>query len=355
MFVLRLIWLFILVFLIPTVIGTLFWKVDHRSPKWIFGWISGQMLLWAGFELIAVPLILMKADFQMVVALYSGYQGILLFAAVAMDFSRMETRSRGNFRVIQGTKDRKWTEHFFWCLFLLLLLFQILQSFRLAYGDGDDAYYVATSGITESSDTMYRIIAYTGGETGLELRYGLAPLPIWIAYLSRLTGIRSISVALVFVPPVLIAMTYAVYALVGSKLFGKRREYLPLFLIFIELMILFGNYSFYTTENFLLARSRQGKAALGNLIIPMLFFLLFVFAQNLQEQRKPHILYWILFPATLTSACLCSTMGGLLAGMLVGIAGLCMAVCYKQWKFLIPMAASCIPCITVALLYMRMG
>ncbi|MCR5753992.1 MAG: hypothetical protein K6G30_04135, partial [Acetatifactor sp.] len=71
MLVLRLIWFVILVVAIPMAVGTLFVRVDHRSPKWLFAWISGQMLLWAAFLLITVPLVLTNSNFQTVVALYS--------------------------------------------------------------------------------------------------------------------------------------------------------------------------------------------------------------------------------------------------------------------------------------------
>ena len=238
-----------------------------------------------------------------------------------------------------------------WVLFWGLLIFQLVQAVRLTYADGDDAYYVAVSGITAESDTMYRKLAYTGGTTKLDARYGLAPFPVWIAFLAKLSGIPSVSVAHVAVPPVLIAMTYGIYYLLGSRLFAKNRERVPLFLIYTELLVLFGDYSFYTAENFMIARSRQGKAALGNIMIPMLILLLFLLLERIQEKQKITMGFWLLLFCTMTSACLCSTLGALLTCMLIGITGLCAAVCYRKWKFLLPLAACCAPCIAVAILY----
>ena len=57
----------------------------------------------------------------------------------------------------------------------------------------------------------------------------------------------------------------------------------------------------------------------------------------------------------MTTGCLCSTLGALLVCMLIGVTGLCAAVCYKKWKFLFPMAACCVPCVVYAGLYLILG
>lgn len=153
------------------------------------------------------------------------------------------------------------------------------------------------------------------------------------------------------VPLALISMTYGIFYLIGSRLFAKNKEHIPLFLIFTELLVLFGDYSFHAAENFMIARSRQGKAALGNIMIPMLIFLLFLLLEKMQEEQKIPLTFWGLLFATLTAACLCSTLGTLLACMLVGVTGICAAVSYRRWKILIPMAVCCVPCVVVAMLY----
>ena len=42
---------------------------------------------------------------------------------------------------------------------------------------------------------MYQKIPYTGMNTELDVRHGLAPFPIWIAWLARMTGISTVVVA----------------------------------------------------------------------------------------------------------------------------------------------------------------
>ena len=310
------------------------------------------MVLWAGFHVITVPLVLTQGRFEMVVGLFVGYTVLLLAIAVGVLVWRKK-KGCVTFRVVDGrTAKEKRQSLIMWGLFWGILLFQMVQCFRLAYADGDDAFYVATAAIAEESNTMYMKLAYTGGTTGLDVRYGLAPFPIWIAFLARITGIQTVTVAQVLVPPVMIGMAYGVYYLLGSRLFAKHKERLPLFLIFAELLVLFGDYSMYTPEKFLIARSRQGKAALCAIIIPFLIYLLLVLLEKLEERQKLSLTYWCVLVCSLTVACLSSTLGAVLTCMLVGIAGVCGAVCFRRWKVLIPMAACCVPCVVEALLYL---
>ena len=105
----------------------------------------------------------------------------------------------------------------------------------------------------------------------------------------------------------------------------------------------------------MIARSRQGKAALGSILIPMIFYLLLVLFRRLQEEQKIPVSFWILSGMVMTSCCLASTMGAMLGCMLVGVAGICGAVAYRRWKILLPMAACGIPCLIYAGMYLVLG
>lgn len=336
---------------IPLCVGTLFLPVDKKSRKVILAWVSGQTLLWAVFQLICVPVILKEGSYIRVQQLYLVAVAVLLSASGIRLFL---TRRKGgmSLKLVRNGGEYKSSVLILWGIFGALLLFQLIQAARMTYADGDDAFYVAVSTITESSDSLYMKLPYTGEGTLLDARHGLAPFPIWITFLARISGIRAVSVAHVAAPLALIAMTYGVFYLIGNRLCGNKPERLPLFLIFTEILTLFGDYSYYSVENFMIARSRQGKAALGSIIIPVLFFLLMLLMEFLQNNRKIPLLYWVLLLSAMTAGSLMSTMGAMLCCMLAGIAALCGAVCYRKWKFLLWTAAGCVPCGFYALLYL---
>lgn len=328
-------------------------KQTGGGPVWL--WVSGQMLLWGIFQLICVPFVLLEGNFRHVVSLY-GAAGVTLAACGVCLFcirTRLHGGRRSNIRVLPAVEQEKTKRirYLLWAVFGALLLFQLAQAVRLAYGDGDDAYYVAVSTITENAETLYRKLPYTGGTTQVDIRHGLAPFPIWIAFLARASGIKAVTVAHVAVPLALIPMTYGIFYVLGGRLFANRRKLLPLFLILAELLVIFGDYSFYTVEHFMLARSRQGKAALGSIVLPMLLFLLLVLLERMQEKQKCGVGYWALLCCVMLAGCLCSTMGAFLLCMFTAVTGLCGAVCFGRWKTLAPLALCCLPCVGYALLY----
>lgn len=358
------IWLYV----IPTVVGNIAAAgMDKRKQNLPFLWITGQILLWAVFQLISVPLILtghpLATDFSRkinedntiwtVVTLYGTAVVLLVAAGIWLGYRRAKKRKMA-FQVIQGyDRSGKWYRAL-WILFWVLLIFQMVQAVRMTYADGDDAFYVAVSTIAEESNYMYQKLPYTGGSTGLDRRHGLAPFPIWIAFLAKISGVPSVTTAHVAVPLALIPMTYGIYYLLGRKICARRNEKLPLFLVLTQLLVLFGDYSFYTAENFMIARSRQGKAALGSIIIPMMVYLFLIILEQIQENRKVELIWWLLLVAAVMTGCLCSTLGAMLLCMLTGVVGVCAAVTYRRLKPLIPMALCCIPAVCYALLYLLM-
>lgn len=355
MIAVRLLWLAVLLVAIPAWVGNCFLNVDKPCRNPVFLWISGQMLLWAGFQVICVPVILLEGRMWMVTVAYCGYILVLLAAATVRYFRQSRT-----LRAVREAKPEK-AEIVLWVLAGVLLLVQLVLAVLMVYGDGDDAYYVAISAAAEESGRMYQKIPYTGMHTELDVRHGLAPFPIWIAWLAQMTGITTVIVAKTLVPVALISMTYGVFYLLGSRvLFAGEGAYrkkwaLPAFLLCTEVLVLFGDYSYYTVENFMIARSRQGKAALGSILIPMIFFLLLTLLRKIQEEQKITVGFWVLLGSVMTACCLASTMGALLACMLVGTAGLCGAVSYRKWKLILPLIGCCIPCIVYAGMYLLLG
>ena len=336
---------------IPVVVGGVFSSVEDARGKLLFRWVSGQFLLWAGFQVVSVPLIIKGQDFGRLVWAF------WLYTAASMLFALGWGIRRGSFLIHVGKvgQNKRTSELFLWGVCVAVLLFQLVQAVRLAYADGDDAYYVAISASTQDSDTMYLKIPYTGETTLLNFRHSLAPFPIWIAFLARVSGMPAVTVAQVVLPVVLISMSYAIFYLIGAKLFPEGGGRLALFMIFTELLVLFGDYSFYTAENFMIARSRQGKAALGNIVIPFLIFTMLVLMKKLQDGLRVSASLYLLVGAEAVTACLCSTLGALLICMAVGVAGVSAAVCYRKFRFLLPLAACCIPCVCYALLYLLMA
>lgn len=359
--------LLLLLLAFPLLVGGLFDRAAGERRSLPFRWVSGQVLFWAGFQFICLPLILMERSFGLVVNVFLGYMLALALWAVVkarVDLrvkeaglrggpdSGIPRRERVSTPFEDGGRKKRPEALLLWGVFWGLLLFQLIQAVRLAYGETDDAYYLAVASATQSSNTMYQTNPYTGLGTTLDIRHSLAPFPIWIAFLARLSGMQTVLLAKTVLPVVLISMAYAVFYLLGREFFPEKGRQLALFMVFTQVLVLFGDYSIYTVENFMIARSRQGKAALGSIVIPFLLFLLLLLLKKLQEQQRVPAALYLLAGAAATTGCLCSALGALIICLAVGIIGLLGAVCYKRPRILPALALCCVPCVCCAALYL---
>lgn len=337
--------------LIPTCIGGIAaGYVDNESRSPVFMCIAGYMLMWAVFQVICVPCVILE----------NRYWGMFPWVVKGFGVSAVLLAIIGVMFVIKNNRVKKTEANVYkcskketalWIIFGMLVLVQLVASVCMTYGDGDDAFYVVVSTLAQSSDTLYRISPYDGGSTGLDVRHGLAPFPIWIAFLARLSGLKVAFVAHVAVGTVLIGITYLIYYKIGRILCRKKRENLPVFMIMVALLVLFGDYSYKSPENFMIARSRQGKAALGSIVIPMVFLVLFMILEQIKEGKKAQWMLWVLLCAIVTAACLCSTLGTFLICMLLGVVGLCTGVVFRKIEPVIGMFVCCMPAIVYAALY----
>ena len=342
----------IVFFMIPFLVGGIFSDKTNAGEKLVFTWVSGQIMLWTVFQLLCVTYVLMEKNFHEVV---NVFRLMTVLLALLGFFCHMRKRiyiGRKQSKIVPKMTGK--TEIVSWVIFGVLLFVQLILAVLLAYEEGDDAYYVAISTITVESDTMFMKYPYTGGLTELDARHGLAPFPIWAAYIAKITGIQSVTMLQVVLPIGLIVMTYGIYSLIGSKLLGKRKEWLPVFMVFVAVCVIWGGYSTYAAENFLLVRTAQGKAVIANIIIPFMVYLLYRILILLEENSKASVKLWILVGMTMASGCLCSTLGSLLTCMLLGIVVMVSTVCYKRWSLLFPMALCCACPIMYALLYLLM-
>lgn len=316
----------------------------------VFAFCSGYMCMWAVFQVIAVPCIIREVKMDVVVRVFTVTgMGLALSGfglTLAYLFRNKGTRQD---KELMDTSQILW-----WGLFGALLLFQLYKTLTCAYADGDDAFYIAAASSAQESGDMYRKLPYTGGAEEVDAGYGLAPFPIWIAFLGRISQSNTAFTAHSVVAVCMVLLSYMIYILIGRELFDRQKEKVPVFMVFTSLLILFGNYSIYTGETFLLTRSRQGKAALAGAVIPFLLFLLLMTGKQLQEKKRPGIWRYLLLAATVTAACLCSTMGTFLAGLLVAAGALFLSVCYQKWKVLLAMGVSCLPALVFVGLYVAL-
>ena len=321
--------------------------------------VAGYLILLPLCWLVAVPCILF-VKYDSFIPMVIIYTVLILIAATAGVCLTLWFWKKGNpileipkFSISDWIQNLSWEEKIGWLIFLGLVGFQLYKAFTLASFDGDDAEYVAQSLVTVESDTMYLILPYTGGTTSLDIRHALAVLPIWIAFIGKMTGLHTTILSHSILPFLLLPLTYMVYVEIGRHLLKKKPEQVPGFMILIALLQMFGNVSIYTNETFFLTRTWQGKAVAANFVIPMTILLLLWIFDRKKSQKNSHAAgFWILLCLTNMTAGVCTSMVVFLNVMMIGAAAFWLMVADRKLSILIKAGMACIPNAVYMLLYL---
>ena len=126
-------------------------------------------------------------------------------------------------------------------------------------------------------------------------------------------------------------------------------------MLFTELLVIFGFYSYMTPEKFFITRLREGKATLASLILPGIIMCLFMILQSLKEDKKIDFRLYLLLFLLNGAGCLSSTLAAFLCVVPIGICGIIAAIVFKKFRHLAPMVISCLPCVVLALMYLKLG
>ena len=326
-----------------------FIEKENRSVG--ISYIFGFLTLLAAFQLLAVPIVFMDPwgfekivkGFNVIITVFTGIgiiQSLHLWRAEGHVFKERKCCAQGNRN-----------EQVQWIFVFGLIAFQVFMAVTHASFDGDDAYYVVQSLITDETDTLYSILPYTGLSTNLDMRHSMAVFPIWIAYIARMTGIHATIVSHTILPVVLIPLTYLIYYEIGKKLFKEKKEQLPAYMTIVCMLHIFGNVSIYNNATFLLMRTWQGKSMLANVVIPGIFMVLLWLFDGEPEKRGKRNGFWLfLFNLNIVAAMM-STASVFLNTFLLVVMAIVFCIQEKNIKILFQMAGCCIPCVVYALLY----
>lgn len=315
--------------------------------------LLGRIALWAVFFVCFIPCILTGAPFDKSVLLYviaASLVGLILMIVK----KRMEKADKALKLVTSEETELDKKTVLIWAVVALIFVLQIVLAFVFMSPDGDDAYFVGQSVMTVPDNRMFMKSAYTGVSTHVfaDIRHSLAPFSLWMSTITLLTGLDATVLSLTLLPAYLIMLSYGIFFAIGGDVFKKNIFSYGVYMLFVELLILFGDYSRYTTENFMLLRSRQGKAELAAIVIPFTFWVLLNISKQLEKEKKPGLKRFAALFFAGAAACLCSTLGAFLYSLLLAVYGIIMAVCYRNIKLLFYFAATCIPCAAVVLMYL---
>lgn len=239
-----------------------------------------------------------------------------------------------------------WWAWILWAIVIASVLVQMVFFYFYNHMNGDDSYYIAQSVITDFVDTMYQRDAYTGTPMGLDVRHALSVLPVFVTWLGRVCGLHAATAAHAVLGPVLLAICYSTYALIGRALFSKNRSVVPLFVLLVQVWYVWGNVSIFTPETFLYTRTWQGKAVFANIILPLAFYLLY---RLLTEWKA---VYMALLMILSVAGIFTTTASVYLLSALYGITALYCLITQRRWGKCFRIVICVIPAFLYGLVYL---
>lgn len=321
--------------------------------------LAGYLLMWAAFEVITIPAVILIQDNNFVFVLRWFMIVSILLAAAGLCIWYMGRKKKGGMKPQFKFPDMEWLKRgpeakIEWLLFMAIVGFQLYMAVTRASFDGDDAYYVVQSLNAQQVGTMYKYVPYTGWTTTLDVRHALAVFPIWIAFVAVKSGIHATIVSHVVMPLILIPLSYLIYYEIAKVLFASRRENIPVFMIIMGIFQMFGNVSIYTNETFFLTRTWQGKAVVCSFIIPMMFLLLLWIFDGEPGKKAQDTGLWVMLVCLNMATGICSSLAVFIMTILLAVAALCFAVVERAPKILLKLGLTCIPSAVYVLVYVML-
>ena len=294
--------------------------------------LAGYTLLFAITELLSLTMIFTKQPLHVLTVTYGVVAGVLAFLGARSLYKKRQKNRISPELVVAG----------------ILILIQLIVVVLYAHMDEDDAFYVGTATTAVETDSLYAYNPYTGAAYNvLPSRYILSPFPAFLAVTSRLCGgLHPAIVAHTVFPAVFVFLAYVVLFQYSRIFFKGKAGEQGIFMILCAVILWFCGYSVYNSEIFTMGRIWQGKAVLAGVFLPFLFLL----CMEIFMQEKPEYPWSLAFLAN-GACCLFSSMGIMLAPLLMGVFALLSLVKFRDGRRFLKSVVCCLPSLILGVVY----
>lgn len=302
-------------------------------------WALGFATMLAVGQIILVPLVALQQTLSVAITIWKAALQILAAGSfVCLLFDKAYRK-----QVQAEHKCHNCWTYVLGAFAVILILIQAYIPAHYEHSDDDDSRFVAEQVSAVEHDTMYQespIIAeymyWNEGEVRKDLT---SPWAMFMAIVSKLSGIAPAVLSHTYAPFFLILLCYAVYALLGQALLGDDWEKTFLFLIFLSVLHLSGYTSTHSLASMLLLRIWQGKALCAGFMIPLMLYLFYQIMQKNYNNRWLILLYVVS-----TGACLLSGIGIVIMPIMLFLYGVLDFIYHRAWRKTLSIWMAAVPC-----------
>lgn len=285
--------------IIPFFIGFIFTRKINEESNIVLAIVIGNLIMFALLEILAIPMIWLENSFYMLI---NTYVGILLVGFIISIIINRKQYVNCIKNISEKVKELPIVSTL---VVLILISIQCMGLYLYMHENADDAFFIGTATTTIKTNTLYKYSPATETESyddHLSLRYRLAPFPLFNAILSVVLNVEPAQCAHTIIPLILIPLAYMIYYLISKELFKNDVKKTMLFMVFLNIIIMFSGYSTRPNYSYFLTRIWQGKAVLGNIIIPSIWLFFVLTQKNGYKFINYLLLLIVIFAGNLTSS-----------------------------------------------------
>ena len=209
----------------------------------------------------------------------------------------------------------------------------------------DAAYYVAGVGTNVDTNMINVYDPFTGAWLDhFELRYVFSTYYVNDAVICSLTSVPALIMTKTVMSATIMILVNVLYVHVAGSFFAERRRALLMYVMMVLVNFLF--ISIYTTSNFLMTRTYEGKSVVGNISVLLIFIL---YMQAVYED-EPTGMFLKLFVTCLGTATVSSTANMVIPAE-VCILFIPYAILQKRLKILPKILVCILPEIVMMIVY----
>ena len=291
----------LILLIIPELVGLFILRFFKKEKtNLILAFVVGYLTEFAICQLITVPYIYLEKTLTELINILTIIFGSISVLSIVINLTNIKNI------VISILNYIKKMPKLLTILAVILIGLQIYSFVGYMHIDDDDTFYVGSATVAVQTDSLFKYSGTTG-EENLEnqlSRYRLGPFPIYLAVISKVIDTHPAIVAHTILPIILVPLVYIIYGLIGKELFKEDEKKVFYFLLIMNIINLWGNYSIRNNFSFFLLRIWQGKAVLANVILPAII-LFFIKA----EENNYKLKYCLLLFITILGGVLTTTMG----------------------------------------------
>ena len=351
------------ILIVANLLGMLITRFSkHEKNSITYNLLSGIILIFGLFQLIALPAIFVNMPFNHLIILYIYVLVVLCLLSVFYNkdrwkliFGKVLIPGRFLLSLKKGFNWKKWKifvlEKTNWVLLLVLFitLIQVIMHLRFEFGarSGDDLFLVGTATTTMYTNQLFRYNPFTGLPIPVFFeQYVLSPYPIFAALVSRIFDIHPILTIRTLLPMISIILFLCSYFQIGKILFSGDYGKAVKFIFYCQVVILFSGVGLGSIGYFALLRLHLGDSLLYVVLLPLYFY----FYMRISNQDSTKV-DWIMLVMLLIASSMVSNSAIVLSLVTMGIIGIVHFVHTRKIKEMIYIGLCCIPNILLAFMF----